>query len=176
MTLGTAVSGFLTMVQAGAVDGSTYSYGIADGSNSEVGTGVWNAAASTLTRNVINSTNSNTAITLSGLAKVYITPLTNDFSATGTPVLTTTEVNLAAVTPVKVGSFTITSGGLVVGKTVDIKQAVGPYTGKGSRADEATMDQIDVFGTITNSTTITCYWRSSTFVMGNFKFQWFVSA
>lgn len=79
MTLGSAVTGFLTMAQAGAVDGATYSYGISDGSASEVGYGVYTASGTTLTRNVINSTNSNALITLSGTAKVYITALTNSF-------------------------------------------------------------------------------------------------
>jgi hypothetical protein len=79
ITLGSAVTGFLTMAQAGAVDGATYSYGIIDGANSEVGTGVYTATGTTLTRTVVNSTNSNAAISLSGTAKVYITPNTRDF-------------------------------------------------------------------------------------------------
>jgi hypothetical protein len=39
ITLGAAVSGFLSFAGAGASDGDVVSYGIADGSNAEVGTG-----------------------------------------------------------------------------------------------------------------------------------------
>lgn len=84
ITLGTAVTGFLTMAQAGAVDGWTYSYGITDGGHSEVGTGVYTASGTTLTRNVINSTNGpNNLIVLSGTAKVFITALAEDLNKIG---------------------------------------------------------------------------------------------
>ncbi len=80
ITLGAAVSGFLTMAQAGAVNGTTYSYGIVDGTNSEVGTGVYTTTGTTLSRTVVNSTNANAAISLSGTAKVFITSLAADFN------------------------------------------------------------------------------------------------
>jgi hypothetical protein len=79
MTLGSAVSGFLTPALAGAVTGATYSYGITDGTNSEAGYGVWTSGTNTLTRTVLASTNSNAAISLSGTAKVYFTPTSRDF-------------------------------------------------------------------------------------------------
>jgi hypothetical protein len=80
ITLGSAVSGFLTFAQAGIVDGDIVSYGIVDGSNREVGTGIYTASGTTLTRTVINSTNSNSAITLSGSAVVFITVIASNFS------------------------------------------------------------------------------------------------
>jgi hypothetical protein len=49
-------------------NGETVSYGIADGANSEVGTGVYTASGTTLTRSVTKSTNTDTAINLSGNA------------------------------------------------------------------------------------------------------------
>jgi hypothetical protein len=73
ITLGAAVSGFLTFAGAGTVDSDVVSYGIRDGVNSEVGTGTYTAAGTTLTRTVTKSTNSNAAINLSGTAEVYIT-------------------------------------------------------------------------------------------------------
>lgn len=80
ITLGSAVSGFLTFTQAGVTDGQTVSYGIADGANSEVGTGVYTASGTTLTRSVTRSTGAgnNTAISLSGAAQVYITARAED--------------------------------------------------------------------------------------------------
>ena len=48
ITLGSAVSGFLSFAGAGAANGDVVSYGILDGANSEVGTGtytaIWNDA------------------------------------------------------------------------------------------------------------------------------------
>jgi len=73
ITLGSAVSGFLTFAQAGVQSGDVVSYGITDGVNSEVGTGT--VTGTTLTRTVSNSTNSGAAITLSGSAQVYVTVL-----------------------------------------------------------------------------------------------------
>jgi hypothetical protein len=73
ITLGSAVSGFLSFSGAGVADGDVVSYGIKDGANSEVGTGTYTASGTALTRTVTKSTNSNAAISLSGLAEVYIT-------------------------------------------------------------------------------------------------------
>jgi hypothetical protein len=61
-------------------DGETVTYGIRDGSNSEVGRGVYTSSGTTLTRSVLTSTNSNSAINLSGSATVFITPLAEDVS------------------------------------------------------------------------------------------------
>ncbi len=79
MTLTTADTGYLTMAQSGAVNGVIYSYGIEDGNNREVGWGIYTVSGTTLTRNVVNSTNANALISLSGAAKVYITTLVEDF-------------------------------------------------------------------------------------------------
>jgi hypothetical protein len=81
LTLGAAVSGFLSFAGAGVVDGQKVSYGIADGVNSEVGEGIYTASGTTLTRTVINSTNANARINLSGSAQVYVTALANDILA-----------------------------------------------------------------------------------------------
>lgn len=78
ITLGSAVNGYVSFAAAGAADGETVSYGIADGANSEVGYGVYTASGTTLTRNVVTSTNSNAAIGLSGAAQVFITANNRD--------------------------------------------------------------------------------------------------
>jgi hypothetical protein len=84
ITLGTAVSGFLTFAQAGVSNGDTVSYSIKDGVQLEVGRGVYTSSGTTLTRSVLKSTNSNSAITLSGAAEVMITALAEDFDQRGT--------------------------------------------------------------------------------------------
>jgi len=92
-----------------------------------------------------------------------------------TVVLQSVEVNIGA-TARRSGHFTITGSGMTTGKSVLIMQAAGPYTNKGSRADEAEMDMIVVTGVVTNATTITCYWNSKSPVMGNFKFNYLINA
>lgn len=79
ITLGSAVSGFLTFADAGVSDGDVVSYAITDGSNSEVGRGTYTASGTTLARTtVVNSTNAGSAISLSGSAQVMITVLAED--------------------------------------------------------------------------------------------------
>jgi len=81
LTLGSAVSGYLTFAQAGAVDGKTYTYGIFDSAGaSEIGRGVYTSSGTTLSRSVLRSTNSNSPISLSGTAEVFITAAAEDFS------------------------------------------------------------------------------------------------
>jgi hypothetical protein len=80
VTLGSAVTGFLTFAQSGVANGATVSYAIKDGNNSEIGRGVYTASGTTLTRaTVLNSTNSNNALNLTGSAEVFITPAGLDY-------------------------------------------------------------------------------------------------
>jgi hypothetical protein len=79
ITLASAVTGYLTFALAGVNDGDVVSYGIFDGSNSEVGTGTYTNSGTTLTRSVTKSTNTNSAISLSGSAQVFVTARAEDF-------------------------------------------------------------------------------------------------
>jgi hypothetical protein len=79
ITLGSAVTGFLSFAAAGVGDGETVTYAIQDGSNSEIGRGVYTASGTTLTRSVLKSTNSGAAINLSGTGQVFITASAEDF-------------------------------------------------------------------------------------------------
>lgn len=85
------------------------------------------------------------------------------------------EVNLGS-TARKSGKFTISGSGLTTGRPVLIFQAAGPYSGKGTRADEAEMDNVAVSASVTSSTQITCYWNSATRVRGNRKFNYLIGA
>ena len=78
LTLGTAIASFLTLAGAAAVDGREYSYVIEEGSAREVGWGVAGSSGTTLTRNCVNSTNSNAPISLTGSAIMYISPNDRD--------------------------------------------------------------------------------------------------
>lgn len=106
ITLGSAVTGFLSFSGAGVTDGTVIDYAINDPGTSptasEIGTGTYTAAGTTLTRTVTKSTNSNAAINLSGNAHVFICPRAETLNngaliTTGTIAATFLgQVNLAA--------------------------------------------------------------------------------
>lgn len=85
ITLGSAITGFLTLALGGVADGTQVSYGIRDGANSETGWGISGASGTTLTRNVDASTNSGSPISLSGAAELVITGIARDFRWVGSP-------------------------------------------------------------------------------------------
>lgn len=93
----------------------------------------------------------------------------------GAPTWLETEIDLGSV-PRHGGRFTISGAGMVAGKPVIVIQAAGPYTGKGTLADEAEMDGVDVSARVTAANTITAHWRSARAVLGNFKFNYLVGA
>lgn len=103
ITLGSAVSGYLTFALAGVANGEVVSYGIKDGSNSEVGTGTYTSSGTTLTRTVTKSTNSDAAISLSGTAEVFITARKEDIFNTADPL---TSAQVAAQSDQETGSST----------------------------------------------------------------------
>lgn len=79
ITLGSAVAGYLSFAGAGIQDGDVVTYAIQDGAASEIGRGTYTASGTTLSRSVLKSTNSNSPISLSGSAQVFITASAEDF-------------------------------------------------------------------------------------------------
>jgi hypothetical protein len=74
LTLTTAVSGYNTFANAGAVTGERLRFTIFDGANTEVSEGIYTSAGLTLTRaTVLSSTNSGSKIDCSGRQYVGIT-------------------------------------------------------------------------------------------------------
>lgn len=82
VTLGSAVDGFQTFAAAGVADGDTVRYTIEDGAAWEIGSGVFDQTAGTLTRVVSESSNAGSAINLTGNAQVFLTVLADDLNAT----------------------------------------------------------------------------------------------
>lgn len=95
--------------------------------------------------------------------------------APGAAAFSSIEANLGS-TARRSGSFLITGSGLTTGKPVMIAKAAGPYTGKGSRADEAEMDLITATGVVISATQIRVYWQSQGPVRGNHKFNYQIGA
>lgn len=78
ITLGSASSGFQTFADAGVADGDAVRYVIEDGTSWEIGTGTYTASGTTLTRTVLESSNSDSALNLSGSATVFVTAVAED--------------------------------------------------------------------------------------------------
>ena len=78
ITLGSAVAGFQTLADAGITDGQTVRYVIEDDTNWEIGSGTYTAAGTTLTRTVSESSSAGAAISLSGNARVFLSPTAED--------------------------------------------------------------------------------------------------
>lgn len=93
----------------------------------------------------------------------------------GAVTFTVVEVNISAVAK-RSGRFTITGSGLTIGKPLMIQQASGPYTGKGTRTDEAEMDSLEVRGKVISGTVIECFWSAERKARGNYKFNYQISA
>lgn len=81
ITLGTAKDGYQSFSAAGVADGDTVRYVIEDGVNWEIGSGIYTASGTTLSRTVSESSNAGAAISLSGQADVFLTILAEDLAA-----------------------------------------------------------------------------------------------
>lgn len=80
ITLGNAIEKYQSFAVAGVVDGDKIRYVIEDGDNWEIGTGVYTASNKTLTRSVLESSNTNSTIALSGNAEVFVSAVAEDIS------------------------------------------------------------------------------------------------
>jgi hypothetical protein len=78
---------------------------------------------------------------------------------------TTVEVNLGA-TAVWRGQFTITDAAITAIKKVLCWQAPGPYTGKGTRADEAEVQPVNVIAVNPAAGTAAVFWQTPPYVTG----------
>lgn len=82
ITLGSAVTGFKAFSDSPAIpDQTVVTYAIADTNASEIGYGLYTVSGSTLTRNVIESTNSNNPLSLTSSAQVFITSAAGDLQS-----------------------------------------------------------------------------------------------
>ena len=112
ITLGSASSGYQSFADAGVVDADVVQYVIEDGSAWEIGTGTYTASGTTLTRTVTESSNSGSAITLTGSAVVFVSAVeANIVQLTKAQTLTNKTLTDPAITgTILEGVFTITDG------------------------------------------------------------------
>ena len=111
ITLGNAVSGFQTFADAGITNGQTVRYAIDDGANFEIGSGTYTSSGTTLTRSVTESSNSDSAISLSGSAEVFIAATVADLNPLyiANP-SSATNPTAAGTNAVSIGSGSVASG------------------------------------------------------------------
>jgi hypothetical protein len=83
ITLVNAVTGYQSFSAAGVADGDVVRYVIEDGNNWEIGTGTYTSSGTTLSRTVSESSNSNSLISLSGNAVVFVSATAEDFFSGG---------------------------------------------------------------------------------------------
>ena len=88
-----------------------------------------------------------------------------------TNIIQTVEVNVGNI-PRKSGKFIITGSGFITNNPVLINLASGPYTNKGTLDDESEMDNININAYASSPTEIKCFWNATSFVKGNFKFNY----
>ena len=77
ITLGAAKDGFQTFDSAGITNGQTVRYTIEDGTSFEIGTGVYTASGTTLTR-VLTESTTGSLLNLSGDSTVFVTAASED--------------------------------------------------------------------------------------------------
>jgi len=139
ITLGTPQLGYQSFASAGVSDGDTVRYAIDDGNNWEIGTGVYTASGTTLTRNVSESSNGGAAIDLSGTAFVFLTAGKEElqFAADMDQSVATTDSPTFAGTTIN-GNITVTG-------TVD---------GRDVATDGSKLDGIEAGADVTDATNV----------------------
>lgn len=150
ITLGAAETGYQTFAGGGITDGQTVRYLVEDGSAWELGTGTYTTTGTTLSRTVTESTNSDTAINLSGSATVAVvlgaedldTLLESDVTATLTAGFDSDAEALG----------TISSGTVTPEVDSDTEENFKTYTNNGAHtlAPPSTSSSCVIVVTITN--------------------------
>ena len=92
ITLGSAVGGFQNFSAAGVADADVVRYVIEDGAAWEIGTGTYTASGTTMTRTVVESSNADAALNLSGDAVVYVTAAAADIVQPISPSITSPSI------------------------------------------------------------------------------------
>lgn len=109
ITLGSAVDGYQTFAAAGVANGDVVRYVIEDGDAWEIGTGTYTSTGTTLSRTVLESSNADAALNLTGSATVFVTAAAADILQPGDNISSLTNdagytTNIGDITGVTAGA------------------------------------------------------------------------
>ena len=129
LSLSGASDGYQTFSAAGVSDGDVVAYAIEDGSSWELGRGVIGSSATTLTRNVLESSNSGSAISLSGGAEVFVTAGSSEVNGYSS-VTIIADQTLSASTEYEAGSNTTINNGTTLTIPTSSRLVINSYVEK----------------------------------------------
>lgn len=174
ITLGSAVAGFQSFADGGISNADTVRYLIEDGTAWEIGTGTYTASGTTLSRSVEESSNSDTAINLSGSATVSVIAAETDIvQPTKTQTLTNKTLTSPTVNSGTLDNPTIQNG-LVVDTETMPALAIDPANGlvqsktlsSNSTFTDSLADGESVVLLIDDGTAYTITWPTITWLSG----------
>jgi hypothetical protein len=128
VTLGAAASGYQTFADGGVADGDTVRYTIEDGSDWEIGYGLYNSAGPTLTRTLMESS-TGSLLNLSGAAELFITAGVEEVYGYVTSTLNADRTLDSGVEFDTGSGFTIANG-VTLTIPVDAQLVINGYTEK----------------------------------------------
>lgn len=128
VTLGAAASGYQTFADGGVADGDTVRYTIEDGTDWEIGYGLYNSAGPTLTRTLMESS-TGSLLNLSGAAELFITAGVEEVYGYVTSTLNADRTLDSGVEFDTGSGFTIANG-VTLTIPVDAQLVINGYTEK----------------------------------------------
>ena len=129
ITLASAEAGYQSFADAGVADSDVVSYVIEDGDNFEIGRGIYTASGTTLSRGPLETSNSDSAISLSGSAAVFVSATVNEVYSYATTTINVDQT-LDATVEYETGTLTTIDSAATLTIPVNAQLVVNTYSEK----------------------------------------------